>query len=118
MKKGYVVGQDPSPGKSVKAGSSVVLRVSKGSAIEKLENYVGWNINDLEAHIKSMVSIYGPLLSIKKPLVKVYDDSAAGTILFQKPKSGIDITAETELELVISKGPLGQTRNVSDYYRS
>lgn len=113
--KGLVVEQDPAPGTSVRAGSRVTLKVSKGSAVEKLDDYTGWNVDDLEAHIKSMVSIYGPLLSIKKPVQKVYDDSATGTILVQKPDPGTDITASTEIELVVSKGPQGQTRKVLDY---
>lgn len=113
--KGLVVEQDPAPGTSVRAGSRVILKVSKGSAVEKLDDYIGWDIDDLEAHIKSMVSIYGPLLSIKKPVLKIYDDSASGTILVQKPEAGTDISASTELELVVSKGPQGQTRKVLDY---
>ena len=113
--KGLVVEQDPAPGTSVRAGSRVVLKVSKGSAVEKLDDYVGWNINDLEAHIKSMVSIYGPLLSIKKPVVRIFDNSVSGTILVQKPESGTDISAATEIELVVSKGPMGQNRKVLDY---
>ncbi len=113
--KGLVVEQDPGPGTSVRAGSRVVLRVSKGSAVEKLDDYVGWNVDDLEAHIKSMVSIYGPLLSIKKPVIRIYDNSPTGTILVQKPEPGTDISAATEIELVISKGPMGQTRKVPDY---
>jgi beta-lactam-binding protein with PASTA domain len=113
--KGLVVGQEPQPGTSVRAGSRIVLRVSKGSAIEKLDDYVGWNLDDLEAHIKSMVSIYGPLLSIRKPVIKMYDDSASGTILVQKPEPGTEISAATELELVVSKGPEGQNRTVLDY---
>ena len=113
--KGLVVGQDPAPGTSVRAGSRVVLKVSKGSAVEKLDDYVGWNIDDLEAHIKSMVSIYGPLLSVKKPVVRIYDNAEVGTILVQKPEAGTEISAATELELVVSKGPLGQNRKVLDY---
>jgi beta-lactam-binding protein with PASTA domain len=113
--KGLVVGQDPEPGTSVRAGSRVLLRVSKGSAVEKLDDYTGWNVDDLEAHIKSMVSIYGPLLSIKKPVIKVYDNSPIGTILVQNPEPGTDISAATEVELVVSKGPMGQTRKVLDY---
>jgi len=113
--KGLVVGQEPAPGTSVRAGSRVVLKVSKGSAVEKLDDYIGWDVDDLEAHMKSMVSIYGPLLSVKKPIVKIYDNSEVGTILVQKPAPGTEISAATELELVVSKGPLGQNRKVLNY---
>jgi len=113
--KGLILGQDPNPGTSVKAGSRVVLNVSKGSAIERLDDYVGWNLDNLEAHLKSMVSIYGPLLEIKRPVSWIYDDSPAGTILEQKPEAGYEITSLTPLELVVSRGPFGKTYEVLDY---
>lgn len=113
--KGLVVGQDPQPGTSVRAGSRVILKVSKGSAVEKLDDYVGWNVDDLEAHIKSMVSIYGPLLQVKKPITRIYDESPVGTVLVQNPEAGTEISSATELELVVSKGPQGQSRKVLDY---
>ncbi|MBI9105919.1 MAG: PASTA domain-containing protein [Spirochaetales bacterium] len=113
--KGLVVGQEPAPGTSVRAGSRVVLKISKGSAVEELDDYVGWNVDDLEAHIKSMVSIYGPLLSVKKPIIKINDNSQVGTILVQKPAPGTEISAATAIELVVSKGPLGQNRKVLNY---
>lgn len=113
--KGLILGQDPNPGTSVKAGSRVVLNVSKGSAIERLDNYVGWNLDNLEAHLKSMVSIYGPLLEIQRPVSWIHDESPAGTILEQKPEAGFEITSLTTLDLVVSRGPAGQTYEVLDY---
>jgi len=113
--KGTVVGQEPVAGSSVKAHSRVLLKVSKGSAIENLDDFVGWDLDDLEAHLRSMVNIYGPLLSIKKPVISVYDDSPTGTILEQKPEAGTQLSSLTELELVVSRGPFGQTVTVLDY---
>ena len=113
--KGLILGQDPNPGTSVKAGTLVVLKVSKGSAIERLDNYVGWNLDNLEAHLKSMVSIYGPLLEIQRPVTWIYDDSPAGTILEQKPEAGYEITSLTTMDLVVSRGPFGKTYEVFDY---
>lgn len=113
--KGLVLGQNPNPGTAVKAGSRVVLNVSKGSAIERLDNYVGWNLDNLEAHLKSMVSIYGPLLEIQRPVSWMYDASPAGTILEQSPEAGYEITSLTTLELVVSRGPSGQTYEVLNY---
>jgi eukaryotic-like serine/threonine-protein kinase len=113
--KGTVLGQEPIPGSVLKAGSEVLLRVSKGAAVEKLENYVGLNINELEARLKSLESVYGPLLRLKTPLIRVYDESPRGTILEQKPKPGTELSVLTELELVVSKGPEGQMSVVRDY---
>ncbi len=113
--KGTVLEQEPIPGSVVKTRSEVLLRVSKGAAVEKLESYVGWNINELEAHLKSLESVYGPLLRLKTPLIRVYDESPAGTILEQKPMPGTELSVLTELELVVSKGPEGQMSAVRDY---
>ncbi len=113
--KGTVLGQEPLPGAVVKAKSEVLLRVSKGAAVEKLDNYVGWNINELETHLKSLESVYGPLLELKKPYIRVYNESPSGTIIEQKPEPGTELTVLTELELVVSRGPEGQITEVKDY---
>jgi beta-lactam-binding protein with PASTA domain len=99
----------------VKAKSEVLLRVSKGAAVEKLDNFVGWNISELETHLKSLESVYGPLLKLQKPYIRVYDESPSGTILEQKPSPGTELTVLTELELVVSRGPEGQSTEVKDY---
>lgn len=113
--KGTVLSQHPSSGAVVKAKSEVLLRVSKGAAVEKLDNYVGWNIQELESHLRSLESVLGPILTLKKPYIRVYDDSEPGTILEQKPEPGTELTVLTELELVVSKGPEGQITTVRDY---
>jgi eukaryotic-like serine/threonine-protein kinase len=113
--KGTILGQDPVPGTLVKADARVVLIVSKGSAIERIEEYIGWYIYDLENHLKTLVNVYGATLSIKKPVIRVFDDSEPGTVLEQKPLPGTEITGRTELELVVSRGPEGRTMIVKDY---
>lgn len=113
--KGTVLGQEPVPGGVVKAKSEVLLRVSKGAAVEKLDNYVGWSVSELESHLKSLESVYGPLLKLKEPYIRVYDESPVGTILEQKPEPDTELTVLTELELVVSKGPEGQITEVKDY---
>ncbi|MFP4179788.1 MAG: PASTA domain-containing protein [Spirochaetaceae bacterium] len=113
--KGTVLGQEPIPGSVLKADSEVQLRVSRGAAIEKLDNFVGWDIGELEAHIRSLESIYGPLLQLKRPYIRVFDESPSGTILEQKPEPGTELSVLTELELVVSKGPEGQVTEVEDY---
>jgi beta-lactam-binding protein with PASTA domain len=113
--KGTVIGQDPKAGSVVKARSEVLLWVSKGAAVEKLDNYVGWNIVELESHLKSLESVLGPILTLQKPYIRVFDDSPPGTILEQKPAPGTELTVLTELQLVVSKGPEGQVTVVGDY---
>ena len=113
--KGTVLGQDPKQGTLVKAGTRVLLKVSKGASVEKLEDYTGWGLIELENHLKSLVTSYGPLLNLKKPYIYVYDDSPAGTILEQKPAPGTEISILTDLSIVVSKGPEGALTLVRDY---
>ena len=113
--KGTVLEQDPNPGAIVKAKSKIVLRVSKGSIIEHIDNYVGWNIEDLEIHLKSLVSVHGPMLSIKEPVQRIFNELPEGTIISQSPEPGTEITSQTALQLVVSRGPQTGTIPVRDY---
>lgn len=104
LDKGNVVEQEPRPGSIKKAGSKVVLRVSKGSIIDTIENYIGWEMQDLEAYLRTLFNTYGSLLDIKEPVIEIYSDQPAGTILEQKPLPETMLTGPTKLELVVSRG--------------
>ena len=73
--KGTIQSQDPKTGTLVKAGGRVLLKVSKGIAVEKLDNYVGMDINEVENHLKSLKTSYGQLLVLKKPYIYVFSNS-------------------------------------------
>ncbi len=96
-------------------GRRISLRVSKGAVIDKVENYVGWNIDNLEIHLQTLFTSYDVLLKLKKPYISRHDEAPAGTILEQKPLPGSPISGPTELELVVSLGPRGQSVMVKDY---
>ncbi|MDX9801268.1 MAG: PASTA domain-containing protein [Spirochaetia bacterium] len=113
--KGNVIEQEPNPGTIRKAGSQIVMRVSKGSIIEKVENYTGWHINDLDTHLKTLFNTYGPLLKIKEPVMRINDSKPEGTILEQQPLPGTELSGLTELSLVVSRGPEGQTYEVPTF---
>jgi eukaryotic-like serine/threonine-protein kinase len=113
--KGKILGQEPEPGAVVKAGSNVVLRVSRGAVIDRVEDYIGWTLEDLEIHLQTLFTTYGPLMRIEQPVVRVFDESEPGTILEQKPEPGTRITGMTELELVVSKGPEEEQELVDKY---
>ncbi|MEW5817220.1 MAG: PASTA domain-containing protein [Spirochaetota bacterium] len=113
--KGTILSQDPGAGTLVKVGSRVTMKVSKGAIVDKVENYIGWKISDLEIHLQTLFTTYGPLLRIKRPLIRVYNDAPAGTILQQKPLPGTALSGLTDLELVVSRGPKGQMLTVENF---
>lgn len=113
--KGIILDQDPSPGTLVKVGRRVNVRVSRGAVIDKVDNYIGWNIDNLEMHLQTLFTAYDALLRIKKPYIGVYSDTPKGTILEQKPLPETQITGPTQLELVVSLGPQGESVMIKNY---
>ncbi|MBN2510321.1 MAG: PASTA domain-containing protein [Spirochaetales bacterium] len=106
--KGTVLSQSPQRGSIVRAKSIISMVVSRGSVIDEVDDYTGWNLSDLEIHLKSLVSIYGPLLTISDTIQYVFDEAPAGTILEQAPSPGTDISEPTQIHLVVSSGPQGE----------
>ncbi|MCL2294328.1 MAG: PASTA domain-containing protein [Spirochaetes bacterium] len=109
--RGSVIEQVPRPGTIKRVGNQVVLRVSRGAIIDNVENYVGWRVADLETHLQTLAITHGPLLRIAEPLIRINSDRPEGTILEQKPLPGTPLVSGvvTELALVVSMGPQGQT---------
>ena len=110
--RGSVIEQSPGPGTIKKAGSHVALRISRGTLVGTVENYVGWQLMDLEAHLKSL----GTVITINEPVIRINSERPEGTILEQKPAPGTDISsAGAELSLVVSLGPEGRTFVVPNF---
>lgn len=115
--RNLVISQRPAPGTLVKAGKRVTLRVSKGPVIDKVENYVGMNIDDVKLHLQTLFSTHSPNLIIKEPILyRSESGTPAGKVLAQSPKPGTPITNLTYLELVVSQDQGGQsTLSVGNY---
>lgn len=104
--KGSVLQQKPAPGTIVKAGRRIELVVSQGIELDKIDNYVNLNLDDVKIDLLTQfASSSRPLLSIKEPVMYQFSDEPAGTILQQKPESGASISGPTKLEFVVSRGP-------------
>ncbi len=103
--KGSILDQDPAPGAIVKAGRRIKLVVSRGMVVDKVENYVGQNLDDVKMHLQTLFSTSSrPLLALKEPPMYQFSTEAAGTILEQKPEPGTDVAGPTRLEFVVSRG--------------
>jgi len=103
--KGQILEQDPRAGTIVKAGRQVRLVVSQGVMINRVENYIGRNIDDVRMDLQVLVTSTGsPLLALKEPLMYDFSPEPPGTILRQKPEPGADITGPMSMEFVVSQG--------------
>jgi beta-lactam-binding protein with PASTA domain len=104
--RGHILEQDPRAGSIVKAGRPVRLVVSQGVMINRVENYIGRNIDDVRMDLQVFGASSGsPLLMLKEPLMYDFSPETPGTILRQKPEPGTDISGPMNLEFVISRGP-------------
>jgi beta-lactam-binding protein with PASTA domain len=103
--KGYILEQDPRPGTIVKAGRQIRLVVSQGVMINRVENYIGRNIDDVLMDLQVFGASSGsPLLTLREPLMYDFSPEPPGTILQQKPEPGADISGPMKLEFVVSRG--------------
>ena len=105
LDRGQILEQDPKAGTIVKAGRQIRLVVSQGVMLNRVENYVGRNIDDVRMDLQIFVASSGsPLLVIKEPLMYDFSPEAPGIILQQKPEPGTDISGPMTLEFVVSRG--------------
>jgi eukaryotic-like serine/threonine-protein kinase len=115
--KGTVISQRPAPGTLVKAGKRVTIRVSRGPVIDKVENYVGMNLDDVKVHLQTMFASHSPNIIIKTPIIYQYKAGVpAGRVLAQSPAPNTKITGIASLELVVSQEQgATSTITVGDY---
>jgi len=115
--RGHILEQEPRPGTIVKAGRRVRLVVSQGVVLNKVENFIGRNIDEVRMDIQTINASTGglPLFSIKEPVMYEFSSENPGIILVQKPESGADISGPTSLEFVVSRGRENQTVSVPQF---
>ena len=85
--KNSVLEQSPIAGSIVKAGRRVKLTVSRGAVLDKIENYVGQDLESVKLHLQSLFSASRPLVTVRDPSMYRFDEAVAGTILEQKAAS-------------------------------
>ncbi|MCL2722220.1 MAG: PASTA domain-containing protein [Treponema sp.] len=112
--KGYILEQEPRPGQIVKAGRRIRLVVSQGVIINRVENFVSRNIDEVRLDLMALQATAGglPLLTIKEPVMYEFSSERPGTILAQKPEPLTDISGPLSLEFVVSRGRDNQTVTV------
>jgi len=112
--KGYILEQEPRPGQIVKAGRRIRLVVSQGVIVNRVENFISRNIDEVRMELMEIQAASGgiPLISIKDPMMYNFSSEIPGTILEQKPEPGFDISGPITIEFVVSRGREHQTVTV------
>ena len=103
--EGSILEQSPQAGAIVKGYSRVSLVVSRGVVVDKVDDYIGMNIDELQLKLQTLFAGQTkPLIVLGTPKYKP-DLSDAGTILEQDPPAGTSISEPVTVELVVSRGP-------------
>jgi len=115
--KGFILEQEPKPGTIVKAGRRIRLVVSQGVIVNKVENFISRNIDEVKMDLLALQAEGGglPLISVKEPIMYDYSNESPGIILAQKPEAGTDISRPISLEFVVSKGRENLSINVPQF---
>jgi beta-lactam-binding protein with PASTA domain len=102
---GLVLEQSPDAGTLVKAERRIDLVISQGITMDKMEDFLGRNINDVRSVIRNFntQTAEGSIV-LREPFMYQYSSQAAGTVLQQKPVSGAELSGNVVLELVVSRG--------------
>lgn len=102
--KDHVIAQNPEPGTYVRAGRRIGLVVSQGAIIDRIADYRGRLLSDVQAELAAMFPTSEKLLTVG-PLSYVFDESPVGTIIEQDPIPDSEISGSTVLSFVVSRGP-------------
>ncbi len=101
--RGYVIDQSPGPGAQIRARRHVNIVVSSGARVDEVEDYTGWDVDEVRLDVRALTGAGAPLLEIGN-VQRIFDDAPRGTVLEQDPPPGADITGPTRLDLVVSRG--------------
>ncbi len=102
--KGHVVAQNPEPGTYVRAGRRLGLVVSQGAIIDRVADYRGRILSEVQTELQTMFPTSEKLLSVGT-VAYVFDESPVGTVIEQDPIPESSISGNTILSFVVSRGP-------------
>ena len=104
--KGLILEQEPNPGTIVKAGRRIRLVVSQGVVMNRVENFIGRNVDDVRIDLLTIYTSSGgvPILTMSEPLIYEFSSQMPGVILAQKPEPGAEISGPMNIEFVVSRG--------------
>ncbi|WKC90475.1 PASTA domain-containing protein [Borreliella carolinensis] len=115
LDKGKVIDQGPKPGTVLRHGNKVIIFISKGAIINRVDNFIGKNIDDVIINLNANSFDNSKLLyHIGNPL-EVESELPKGIIISQNPSPGSQISSLTDLQFLISKGKDRLEKHVKNY---
>ncbi|WP_244833217.1 Stk1 family PASTA domain-containing Ser/Thr kinase [Clostridium sp. BJN0001] len=105
--KGTVIQTNPTGGTKVKKNSQVRIVVSSGKTI-KMIDLTGQTVKAANTLLEK------DNLKISTETEEYSNSVAAGKIISQDPEAGTDITSDTEITVIVSKGPEVKVTRVPD----
>nr|WP_267914343.1 PASTA domain-containing protein [Borreliella garinii] len=115
LDKGKVIEQGPKPGTVLRHNNKVIIFISKGAIINRVDSFIGKNIDDVIINLKANSFDNSKLLyHIVKPL-EVESELPKGIIIRQNPSPGTQISSLTDLQFLISKGKDHLDKHIKNY---
>ena len=106
--KNKILAQNPAGGAIVKAGKRINLTVSRGTVVDKVEDFTGWNLEDVRSHLKTLFTSSSKALIVLADPLYEYNSATPGTVLSQDPAPETAINDQITMHLVVSKGPANE----------
>ncbi|WP_232535954.1 PASTA domain-containing protein [Borrelia sp. A-FGy1] len=104
LDKGKVIDQRPSAGTALRLGNRVTIFISKGAVVNKVDSFIGKNIDDVLINLKAnSVNNNRVFYNVLKP-IEIESELSKGTIIRQEPSPGTKITGLVDLQFLVSKG--------------
>ncbi|MBO5317265.1 MAG: Stk1 family PASTA domain-containing Ser/Thr kinase [Oscillospiraceae bacterium] len=106
IEKGAVIRTEPEAGGGLQTGQKVVLYISKGPELKKVQNVTGFTVN-------SAVEILKGDGFINYEIEPVESDEKQDTVVEQSVTAGTEIDVNTKIVLKVSKGKLAKEKTVT-----
>lgn len=103
---GYIISQNPQPGKLIKNKRFVRLLVSMGPFVKTLEDFTGKSQFYVEKKLNEISSLTNKNIIIKNIFYQFSDNIPKGLIISQDPPAGTDLFYVNEISITISKGSI------------
>ena len=105
--RGVIFSQEPRPGRTIREGAHIRVRVSDGQAVITLQNYELQPVGVVQNALTS--------LGLRYRVLNEHSSTVpAGNVIFHSPSMGHEVRSGEVIDLHVSMGPDADLRNVPD----